>query len=210
MLKRRKNSWLCVHRSGDSPDERVCGMENSDHKLATRLIYKASIQGDQKSPFFSFVWNNFAPLRVKFFTWLLVQNRIQCKFNLMKKSILEDDTCELCNGSSEDANHISSRDALSPKVSRARLGGRAAKLLMWRLSRLLELHQAHPQMQRRVSSSSFARNFNLEASARCGIQTNDAQRRLIIAYKASVQLWLSRVPRRSTSLYNFWSSLQLM
>jgi hypothetical protein len=49
------------------PGERLCGMEDSDHKLTTRLIYKASIRANQKSPFFAFVWNNFAPPRVKFF-----------------------------------------------------------------------------------------------------------------------------------------------
>jgi hypothetical protein len=45
----------------DSSDIRLCGMEGSDHKLASRLVYKASIREEQKSPFFSFVWNNFAP-----------------------------------------------------------------------------------------------------------------------------------------------------
>lgn len=60
-------------------DVRVCRMENPDHKLLSKLIYMASRLMDQKPPFFSFVWNNFAPPRVKFFAWLLVQNRIQCK-----------------------------------------------------------------------------------------------------------------------------------
>jgi hypothetical protein len=94
----------CILQSvnlGDSPDLRLCGMENNDHKLATGLIYKASVRGDQKAPFFAFVWNNFAPPRVKFFAWLLVQNRIQCKTNLRKKNILDDDTCELCNNGSD-------------------------------------------------------------------------------------------------------------
>jgi hypothetical protein len=98
-------------------------------------------KGTRNLPSFLLFGTTSPPLRVKFFTWLLVQNRIQCKSNLMKKSILEDDAWELCNGGSEDADHISSRDALSPKVSGTRLGGRAAKLLMWRLSGLLELHQ---------------------------------------------------------------------
>jgi hypothetical protein len=34
--------------------------------------------------------------------------------------------------------------------------------------------------------------------------------RLIAACNASVQLWSCRVPRKPTSLYNFWSSLRLM
>jgi len=53
-------------------DERTCRMEGADHKLSTKLIYEASVRGDQKSPFFAFDWNNFAPPRVMFFAWLLV------------------------------------------------------------------------------------------------------------------------------------------
>jgi hypothetical protein len=36
----------------DSSDIRLCGMEGSDHKLASGLVYKASIREEQKSPFF--------------------------------------------------------------------------------------------------------------------------------------------------------------
>ena len=49
------------------------------------MIYKTSVRGDQKLPSFDFIWRNFAPPREKFFAWLLVQDRIQCKANLEKK-----------------------------------------------------------------------------------------------------------------------------
>jgi len=53
-----------------------------------------------------FVWRNFAPPRVRFFGWLLVQNRIQSRDNLKKKTIVEDACCELCGEREETVDHI--------------------------------------------------------------------------------------------------------
>jgi len=36
----------------------------------------------------------------------LIQERIQCRANLKKKSIVEDDNCELCKQASESADHL--------------------------------------------------------------------------------------------------------
>lgn len=54
-----------------SLDDRVCAFAKNDNKLAADLIYKASIRGEQQRPSFDFVWRNFAPPRVKFFSSLL-------------------------------------------------------------------------------------------------------------------------------------------
>jgi hypothetical protein len=35
-----------------------------------------------------------------------VQNRIQCKANLLKKKVVDSNICELCNRGSETADHI--------------------------------------------------------------------------------------------------------
>ena len=70
------------------------------------MIYKALIREEQKLPYFDFVWCNHAPLRVRFFAWLLVQNRIKCKANLERKGLLPDALCELCKSQDEDADHI--------------------------------------------------------------------------------------------------------
>ena len=69
-------------------------------------INKTSVREDQKLPSFDFIWRNFAPPRVKFFAWLLIQDRIQCKTNLEKKGLLSNATCDLCKSQDEDANHI--------------------------------------------------------------------------------------------------------
>ena len=87
-------------------DERVCAFEKEDHKLATALIYRASMRGEQQLPSFAFVWHNFAPPRVRFFTWLLTQNSIHCKVNLSRKGIVHEATCDICTKEDEDADHI--------------------------------------------------------------------------------------------------------
>ena len=43
---------------------------------------------------------------VKFFAWLLTQNRIHCRAALVHKHILDDARCELCGLSDETADHI--------------------------------------------------------------------------------------------------------
>lgn len=90
----------------DTPDNRACAFIKKEGGLATSKIYKASTRGDQKVPSFAFIWNNFAPPRVMFFGWLLIQGRIQCKTNLERKRVLPDAVCALCNTENEDTNHI--------------------------------------------------------------------------------------------------------
>ena len=47
-----------------------------------------------------------SPPRVKFFMWLLVQDRVQTRSNLLKKNIISDATCELCHAVVETAEHL--------------------------------------------------------------------------------------------------------
>lgn len=61
--------------------------------------------GSARSNFANFVWRNRAPPRVQFFGWLLVQERIQSRANLVRKHIVESSLCELC-GQVEDCDHI--------------------------------------------------------------------------------------------------------
>jgi hypothetical protein len=51
------------------------------------------------------VWENKAPPRVQFFAWLLVQERIQCRSNLVKKHVVAENMCEVC-AQEEDCSHI--------------------------------------------------------------------------------------------------------
>jgi hypothetical protein len=46
--------------------------------------------------YYKFVWESCTPPKVKFLGWLLLQDRIQTKKNLLKKHCIDNDTCEVC------------------------------------------------------------------------------------------------------------------
>lgn len=80
------------------------------HKITTRgKIYKLAITTGNKCEYYQFVWKNHAPPKVKFFAWLLLQERIQCKTNLKRKNVLDSDTCDLCGLAPETPDHIISQ-----------------------------------------------------------------------------------------------------
>jgi hypothetical protein len=83
----------CKKRSGD---------------LSVAKLYASCMGGAEPAPFADFVWRSFLPSRVKFFVWLLVQARIQCRANLLAKHIIlpAEVTCPICAAPSEDASHI--------------------------------------------------------------------------------------------------------
>jgi hypothetical protein len=80
-------------------DTRRCPLADKDGTLRAGPIYTTAMQSreDPSCPFYKFVWENHTPPRVRFFGWLLVQKRIQCKANLASKNIVDTATCDLCN-----------------------------------------------------------------------------------------------------------------
>jgi hypothetical protein len=88
------------------PDEHSSIFVKEDGNLHTSQLYNASTRSGVRAQFYEFVWRNNAPPRVKFFGWLLVQGRIHCKANLLKKHIIEDDSCDLCAQSPESCDHL--------------------------------------------------------------------------------------------------------
>jgi len=87
-------------------DKRCSPLEFTDHRLISGKIYKLATSLDGTCAFYKFVWQNHAPPKVKFFAWLLLQGRIQCKSNLKMKNIVDSDVCDLCNRSPETADHL--------------------------------------------------------------------------------------------------------
>lgn len=92
-----------------TPDMRVlplCATPNG--KLSTSALYKLCTFGGVRSPHYEFVWCSRAPSKVKFFAWLLVQGRIQCRSNLPKKKILTEDEsgCPICDEKVETPDHV--------------------------------------------------------------------------------------------------------
>jgi hypothetical protein len=91
----------------DTPNKRLNPFIDQDNKFCTALIYKLLVLGSEpECDYASFIWRNKPPPRVQFFSWLLVQERIQYQANLLFKHIVDSDTCELCSSSSETSDYI--------------------------------------------------------------------------------------------------------
>ena len=90
------------------PDCRKCPLAEKDGTLRAGPIYRArmSLQENTPCPFYKFVWSNCAPPRVRFFAWLLVQEKIQCKTNLRFKNVVDDAECEVCRVAVESPDHL--------------------------------------------------------------------------------------------------------
>ncbi|RLN11381.1 hypothetical protein C2845_PM09G15820 [Panicum miliaceum] len=91
-----------------APDSRTCPLAAKDGTLRAGPIYTAmmSLRDSAPCPFYKFVWINCAPPRVRFFAWLLVQKKIQCKTSLLVKNIVEDSECEVCRNGAESPDHL--------------------------------------------------------------------------------------------------------
>jgi len=96
------SGWELI--AGD--DNRRSNLQTSEGRLMTSKIYKLATSSENACDHYIFVWKNYAPPKVKFFAWLLLQNRIQCSSNLKKKNILESDSCVLCSHAAETADHL--------------------------------------------------------------------------------------------------------
>ena len=84
----------------------LCGAK--DGKMKNSRLYKLSTMGGVLSRHHDFIWESRAPSRVKFFAWLLVHGRIQCRSNLLRKSIItpEESGCPICSAPLETPEHI--------------------------------------------------------------------------------------------------------
>jgi hypothetical protein len=57
-------------------------------------------------PAAKFLWLYKAPPKVQFFMWLLIHGRIQCKTNLLRKRVVDNPICEVCNQMPESTDNI--------------------------------------------------------------------------------------------------------
>jgi len=88
------------------PDRRTCKFADTTSKLNTGAIYRASTYSGVSSRIYNYVWTSRAPTRVRFFGWLLMRGRLQCRANLYYKHVLDDDICELCRQQPETSDHL--------------------------------------------------------------------------------------------------------
>lgn len=85
-------------------DER--NMHGSGGLLTTKNLYLAECGSLPPCPNWKFFWENKAPLKIQFFAWLLVRDRLPTKRNLHKKTIVPTPMCDLCHLGDETASHL--------------------------------------------------------------------------------------------------------
>jgi hypothetical protein len=91
------------------PDKRSLPLcARAEGGLETSALYKLCTLGGETSAHANFVWQSFAPSKVKVFAWLLVRGRIQCRSNLFRKGILDATSsgCPICSAPLETPSHI--------------------------------------------------------------------------------------------------------
>lgn len=88
------------------PDRRLSPFATGSSKLKTAALYKLLMHNDSPPAFPKFTWRNKTPPKAQFFVWLLSQDRIHCKANLLKKNIVDEDVCDICTQSTESAQHL--------------------------------------------------------------------------------------------------------
>ncbi|GJM98521.1 hypothetical protein PR202_ga15544 [Eleusine coracana subsp. coracana] len=92
---------------GNGEDVRCSDLFALDGSLQTTALYRlVPLATSPDCNFYKFVWKCRVPQRVRFFGWLMVQGRIQCKSNLLKKNIVDDDNYDVCGATGEDTDHI--------------------------------------------------------------------------------------------------------
>jgi hypothetical protein len=74
--------------------------------LSAKHIYEATQVWLDACPNWKFVWHNKALLKAQFFAWLLAKERLLTKHNLVKKTIVASDLCDICRAAFETASHI--------------------------------------------------------------------------------------------------------
>ena len=101
------NNIISLTQLSEAHDTRLSPFVSPDGRLNSSLLYRMlqATKGDM-SDGASFIWGSRAPPRVKFFGWLLLNDRVQSKANLQKKTVVQDAKCDICHASNEDADHI--------------------------------------------------------------------------------------------------------
>lgn len=99
--------WLRVTGTilSDEPD-RLLWKWTASGEYTARSAYKATFHGSTPSPSWKHTWKFWAPPRVKFFTWLALQDRCWTAARLARRGLQHHPRCLLCDQDPEDMRHL--------------------------------------------------------------------------------------------------------
>jgi len=78
----------------------------SDGSYTASSAYRAMFIGTVSNPVIQRVWKSWAPLRVKFFTWLALKSRLWTADRRRRHSLDAHDPCWLCDQEAETVDHL--------------------------------------------------------------------------------------------------------
>ena len=198
-----RRSWETLFCRRTRISESV-SLQRGMQKSALYRILKARGQPEDQRA--SFIWKNFAPPRVQLFMWLLINKRIQCRTNLLRKGIVDGSTCEVCNDADETTEHIISGCSLAREVWQ-RLN--MPNLLSVDLN---SIHNLSPP-QGSVPVDNFSAFLALVSWQLWKARNNAIFRheqtslsQFLAACKASAELWRFRLPISKRSIPDTWCS----
>jgi hypothetical protein len=99
--------WTLVHSTHLSDNEDVISWtKSSDSTYSASTAYLTSFSGSTPKPLLAAIWDTKIEGKVKFFLWLILQNRLWTGQRLQDRGWPHNDKCALCNLILEDANHL--------------------------------------------------------------------------------------------------------
>lgn len=89
----------------DHADEHVW-LPNASGIFSTKSAYERFMVGGVNFEPHKQLWHLWAPLKAKFFLWLVLWNRCWTSDHLQKRGLPHPDSCPLCDQADEDINHL--------------------------------------------------------------------------------------------------------
>jgi hypothetical protein len=191
----------------DGDDIQLSPFVNAKGQLKTARLYRTLMSATSLAPcpFARFVWKNRAPPRVQFFTWLLVQDKIQSRHNLQRKRAIDQADCELCHHDEETVDHIMfgcpttfafwERLGVAPATVSS-----ASVLELWNMP----LPSLIPQRHRVVFLMLCCWNLWKHRNTAVFDAQHPCLRRLLRACAEDTQLWAHRLPAGDASIPESW------
>jgi hypothetical protein len=100
--------WNLTHDVDLLPhlEDHITWKFSSTGHYSTAPVYKAQLFGSTNSPQISSMWKALAPIKCKFFTWLIIQNRVWSLDRLAHRCWPHNLSYPLCRRTEETTHHL--------------------------------------------------------------------------------------------------------